>query len=317
MLAWKEMGFFSPAWFLDTMHTDYTPNTASHVSTNGRWLSRYNPYNPTKTVKPTYMVWSPGTLTYGTGCAYWFPPMNWNLLANEKIVVKLPDTSRSVAGYVPYKGTGAQDTLNQAKMDELGTHLVWGEIGLGNCTPNSLRSATYYNHATKTLTLTGPANFARNPNSAFPLLNATGSPSFSFDVMRVSSYSLSPVNPPLGTSTLTVTAINNTGVTVTDWNGTVNLTLTSGSGLTFAGGKTWVLVHFSAAGGGSATTSVTVTTMGAKTITSTDVNNSLDIINTTSVTPIPEFPTLLIPVVGMIAAVVITFGRRDKKKDEE
>lgn len=315
MDAWKEMGFFAPAWFLDILHSDYTPNNSNHVGTGGKWLSRYNSYSPTKTYKPTYMTWSPGTLTYGTGTAYWFPPMNWNLLANEKIVIKLPSPATSVAGYTPYKGTGAQDTLNAGKLAELASHLVWGEIGLGNCTPNNLRSATYYDHATKTLTLTGPMVFARNPNSAFPLLNATSSPGFSFDLMRVSSYALSVGSLQLGTTTLTVTALNNTGATVTDWNGTVNIT-TASAGINF-GGKSWVVVKFSGAGGGIATTPVTFTTVGSKTITSTDVNNSLDIINSTSFTAVGEFPTLLIPVIGIIAAVIITVGRRDKKKDDE
>ncbi len=316
MLAWKDTGFYSPAWYLDFLHVDYTPNTASHVGTGGKWLSRYNPYNPTKTVKPTYMSWSPGTLTYGTGCAYWYPPMNQDLAANEKIVVKLPSSATSMLGYMPYKGTGAQDTLTAGKLVELQSHTVWGEIGLGSTFPTTLRSATYYDAAAKTLTLTGPITFGRNPNSAFPLLNATGSPSFSFDLMRVSSYSLSPLTLPLGTSTLTVTAKNITGATVTDWNGTVNLTVPGGTGIDF-GGKTYVLVHFSAAGGGVATTQVTVTTFGGKTITATDVNNSLDISDATNVTPIPEFPTLLIPVMGIMAAAVITVGRRDKKKDEQ
>ena len=317
MMAWKDKGFFSPAWLLDVMHSDYTPNNAAHpwTPTNGKWLSRYNPYMATKTYKPTYMTWSPGTTAYGTGTAYWFPPMNWNLLANEKIVIKLPTESRSTAGYTPYVNTLPQDTLTAAKLVELNNHIMWGEIGLGNCTPNSLRSATYYNHATKTLTLTGPMTFARNPNSAFPLLNATGSPSFSFDVMRVSNYVLTPGSLLPGTSTLRVTAYNNTGWIVTNWNGTVNLT-TASAGINF-GGKSWVLVKFSAAGGGNATTSMTVTTAGSKTITSTDWNNSLDIINTTTFTVIGEFPTLLIPVIGIIAAVVITVGRRDKKKDEQ
>jgi len=316
VVAWKEMGFYSANWFMDVLHVDYTSNTAIHPET--LWESRYNPYMTEKTTpRTTYTAWSPGTLTFGTGVAYYYPPMNWSLSANQKIVIKLPAESRSVAGYMPYKGTGAQDTLNGAKMAELASHLEWGEIGLGYCygTPYDIRSATYYDHATKTLTLTGPMDFARNKNSAFPLLNATGAPSFSFDVMRVSNYVLTPGSLLPGTSTLRVTAYNNTGQVVTNWNGTVNLT-TASAGINFAG-KSWVLVKFSAAGGGNATTQMTVTTAGSKTITSTDVNNSLDIINTTTFTVIGEFPTLLIPVIGIIAAVVITVGRRDKKKDEQ
>ena len=228
MLAWKDTGFFSPAWYLDFMHIDYAPNSAMHPG----WLSRYNPYMATKTYKPTYMTWSPGTLTYGTGCAYPYPPMNYNLLANEKLVVKLPDSSRSVAGYMPYKGVGTTDTLTVAKLAELNSHLVWGEIGLGSTFPTTLRSAMYYDHATKTLTLTGPMTLARNPNTAFPLLNATGSPSFSFDVMRVSDYSMAIVEAvPYNagqTYHLQLTAKNVTGATVTDWNGTVALSQNGG-----------------------------------------------------------------------------------------
>jgi hypothetical protein len=227
MLAWKDTGFYSPAWYLDFMHIDYAPNTAGHEGTDGKWLSRYNPYMATSAYRPTYMTWSPGTLTYGAGCAYPFPPMTQNLLANEKIVIQLPDASRSVAGYLPYRGTGTQDTLSDAKLTELNSHLVWGELGLGSTFPTSLRSATYYDHMTKTLTLNGPMTLARNPNAVFPVLNATGSPSFSFDVMRVSNYEMSIVEPaPYSTGQtyhLQLTAKNVTGATVTDWNGTVAL----------------------------------------------------------------------------------------------
>jgi hypothetical protein len=295
---------------------DYTTNTAGHPAT--LWASRYTGYQPPKLAPwPLYTTYSPGTLTFGTGVAYYYPPMNWSLNANEKIVIKLPAEGKSSAGYMPYIGTGPSDTLDAGKQIELNNHIVWGEIGLGNCygAPYNLRSATYYDHTTKTLTLNGPMTFNRNQLPGFPRLNATGVPSFDFDLMRVSSYAVTPATLPAGTSTLTVTAYNNTGAVVTDWNGTVNLT-TPSAGINF-GGKSWVLVKFSSAGGGIATAQVTVTTMGSKSITATDVNNSLDIINTYTYTAIGEFPTLLIPVIGIIAAVVITAGRRDKKKGEQ
>jgi len=232
MLAWKDTGFYSPAWYLDFMHIDYTPNNPWHVGTDGKWLSRYDPYMATPSYKPTYMTWSPGTLTYGIGCAYPFPPMNENLLANEKLVIQLPDASRSVAGYMPYRGAGTQDTLSAAKLAELNSHLIWGELGLGSTYPTALRSAMYYDHMTKTLTLNGPMTLARNPNSAFRALNATGSPSFCFDVMRVSNYAMSIVEPaPYSagqTYHLQLTAKNVTGATVTDWNGTVALSQEGG-----------------------------------------------------------------------------------------
>jgi len=316
MVASKDKGFYSPSWYLDILHMDYTTNTAGHPAT--LWASRYAGYQPPKLAPwPLYMTYSPGTNTFGTGVAYYYPPMNWSLNANEKIVIKLPAEGKSSAGYMPYAGTWVQDTLNAAKQTELNDHLVWGEIGLGYIygAPYNLRSATYYNHATKTLTLNGPMTFNRNQLPGFPKLNATGVPSFDFDLMRVSSYTVTPATLPAGTSTLTVTAYNNTGAVVTDWNGTVNLT-TPSAGIDF-GGKSWVLVKFSSAGGGIATTQVTVTSVGSKSITATDVNNSLDIVNTYTYTAVGEFPTLLIPVIGIIAAVVITAGRRDKKKGEQ
>jgi hypothetical protein len=315
IVATKDPGFFSSAWMIDVLHSDYTPNNALHQPINGKWLSRYNQYMATKTYKPTYMVWSPGTLTYGTGVAYFYPPMNWNLLAGEKLLVKLPASNKEVLGYIPYKGTGAQDTLTQNKQNELQSNTIWGEVGLGTMFPASLRSSTYYNHATKTLTITGPTAFPRNPNVAFPLLNATGSPNFQFDVMRVSNYQMAmqEAGPyvPGQTYHLLMTAKNVSGATVTDWNGTIDLTATAGTTL----GKS--ILWFGPGSNGVVSTTVVFTTLGAKTLTATDRNNSLDVFNSITYTSVGEFPTLLIPVIGIMAAVVITVGRRDKKKKDE
>jgi hypothetical protein len=282
LMSWKDPGFYTPSWQIDVVHMDYTPNTALHIGTGGKWLSRFNPYNPTKTLKPTYMAWSPGTLTYGQGVAYWYPPMNWNLASGEKLTVKLPPASQSVMGYTPYLGTGTQDTLTQAKIDELQAHTVWGELGLGTLYPSSLRSNTYYNSATKTLTIVGPTSFPRNPNSAFPLINATGSPNFQFDVMRVSNYTMAmqeagPYNTGV-TYHLQLTAKNVTGATVTDWNGTVDLTATTGT--TLGATSLW----FGPGSNGVVSTTVTFTSGGAKTLAVTDRNNSLDIRNSIPVT---------------------------------
>ncbi len=277
MMAWKDPGFYCPAWQMEVAHIDYAPNNGLHVNTDGKWNSRYNPYMATTTVKPTYMSWTPGTLTYGHGVAYWYPPMNWNLLAGEKLTVKLPASSKGVLGYMPYAGTGMQDTLTEAKKVELQSHTVWGELGLGNLYPASLRSSTYYNHATKTLTITGPTSFPRNPNTAFPLLNATGSPSFQFDVMRVSDYAMAIQEPgPYVTGQayhLTLTAKNVTGATVTNWNGTIDLTATTGT--TLGATSLW----FGPGSNGVVSTTMTFTANGAKTITATDRNNSLDVLS--------------------------------------
>ena len=317
IMAWKDTGFFSPAWIFDFMHTDYAPNSATHSGAPPKWTSRYNQYYATKISKPTYMTFTPGTLTYGLGCAFWYPPMNWNLTNNQRIVLKLPSDSTSMLGYVPYRGTGPSDKLVAGKLVELQSHTVWGEIGLGSTVPASLRSNTYYDPTTKTLTLQGPMNFPPNRMaSPFTRLNATGSPSFIFDLMRVSTYDVTlPTMDHLGTYTATITAKNITGVTVTDWNGTVTLS-TPSAGINF-GGSSSVVIHFTPAMNGVATTPVTVTTLGSKVIQSVDFNNSLDINDQKTFTVTPEFPTLMIPVIGIMAAVVIVLGRKDKKKDEQ
>jgi hypothetical protein len=316
-MAWKDTSFFSPAWIFDFMHTDYAPNSATHSGAPPKWTSRYNQYYATKISKPTYMTFTPGTLTYGLGCAFWYPPMNWNLTNNQRIVLKLPSDTTSMLGYVPYRGTGPSDKLVAGKLVELQSHTVWGEIGLGSTVPASLRSNTYYDPTTKTLTLQGPMNFPPNRMaSPFTRLNATGSPSFIFDLMRVSTYDVTlPTMDHLGTYTATITAKNITGVTVTDWNGTVTLS-TPSAGINF-GGSSSVVIHFTPAMNGVATTPVTVTTLGSKVIQSVDFNNSLDINDQKTFTVTPEFPTLMIPVIGIMAAVVIVLGRKDKKKDEQ
>jgi len=279
MMAWKDPGFFSPSWMIDVLHMDYTPNNPSNVATGGKWESRYNPYMASKSFKPTYMTWSPGTLTYGQGVAYFYPPMNWNLATGEKLIVKLPSATKSVLGYTPYIGTGTQDTLNAGKLAELASNTMWGEIGLGTVYPASLRSSTYYDHASKTLTITGPTNFARNPNTGVGMgaLNATGSPNFQFDVMRVSNYDMSfqEAGPYVTGQTYHVlmTAKNVTGATVTDWNGTVDLTANAGTTL---GAST---LYFRPGSNGVVSTTVTFTTAGAKRINATDRNNSLDVTN--------------------------------------
>ncbi len=277
IMAWKDPGYFSASWQIDTVHMDYAPNSAIHDGTPPKWTSRYNQYYATKSYgKPTYTEWTAGTLAYGTGVAYWYPPMCWNLTAGEKLQVKLPSASTSMLGYTPYKGTGTSDKLVDAKLVELQAHTVWGEIGLGTISPASLRNN--YDPATKTLTIVGPTAFNRNPNTLFHAINATGTPNFQFDVMRVSNYNMAMVeSSPYATSTtyhLQVTAKNVTGATVTDWNGTAVMSappeVTLGSTqLTFVNGV--------------ATTTISSTSSGDKIITATDLHNNLDVVNSITV----------------------------------
>ncbi len=277
ILAWKDPGYFSPSWMIDTVHMDYTPNNAAHSGAPPKWTSRYNQYYATKVYKPTYMEWTPGTLAYGTGVAYWYPPMAWNLTNNEKLQIKLPSASTSMLGYMPYKGTGTSDKIVQSKLDELGANTVWGEVGLGTISPASLRNN--YDPATKTLTIVGPTAFNRNPNTLFHNINATGTPNFQFDVMRVSNYEMAmqeaPPYSPGQTYHLQVTAKNITGAVVTNWNGTAVMTapaeVTLGaSQVTFVNGVASITISSSSA--------------GTKVITAKDSHNDLDVVNTISVT---------------------------------
>jgi len=307
MTAWKDPSFYSAAWMLDAWHFDWRENDAKHLATY--WKSRFTNYEAKTGHTPVTPEWAPGTVWYGQDVAYWQPPMNWNLTANENIIIKLP--TRPAFGIAPYASTS--DTLNAAKVTELNNHKVWGEMVLGNCYPASVKS--YYDSATKTLTLNGPMNFDPVRNGLFPTLNLTGSPMFVFDVARVSDYAMAMVEPgpysPGVTYHATVTALNYSGVVVTDWNGTVDMT--ASAGVTLGATSHW----YRPADLGVWTVDVVFTAPGVQTITATDRNNSADVFDTlTTPAVIPEFPTLLIPVIGA-AALVVVFAKRTRlsKKD--
>jgi hypothetical protein len=56
--------------------------------------------------------------------------------------------------------------------------------------------------------------------------------------------------------------------------------------------------------------------MGTITVTTADSLFTLDVTDTIVITSIPEFPTLLMPVMAP-AAMIVVFIRRKPKKDEE
>ncbi len=228
MTTWKDTNWWGPAYMLEAQHNDYNDYTG-----NG-WVSRFYDYMAYASVwSPTREQWEPGTNNIGSECAYIVTPTLWNLGSYEKIIVKLP--TGPYLGYIPYKGT-VSDVFpkngggNDAKVAELNTHQMWGELVLGPGTlPSALYSNIHYNATSKILTINGPTSWKgnMNPHAGYTALYETGVPNLMFDVAEVSTYQMEvvggmPTEP--GAYTLRVTARNISGNTVTDWNGTVDLT---------------------------------------------------------------------------------------------
>jgi len=224
MLSWTDLDAWSPAWVIEASHLDRTWSDLG-------WISRYNPYDAYSLYyKPVKREYVPGTTTFGQDVAFWNTPMNWDLAAGETLVVELP--YGPYLGYEPFKGI-VPDSLKiygAQKVAELSGHQIWGELVLGNGFPAALRNSSMYDDWTKTLTIVGPYDFPRNPDSMFPFLNETGSPSIMLSVSKVSEYNMSLVEPgpylPGQDYTISVRAMNVTGDLVPDWNGTVDLAAT-------------------------------------------------------------------------------------------
>jgi hypothetical protein len=309
MLAWKDMDLAVPAWNMDTWHTDGCLNTLANPAST--WASRYQQYGlgpNTNPARPQKLEWSPGTVNFGTRVMYWQPPQGFDLSLNEKIVIQLPDGKPGL-GVNLYVGTS--DVINQAKAAEIRANSFWGEVVLGHGYPSWLYSPTYYNGATKTMTLQGPLalNAVPNLNPLWLTKNETGSPDFVFAVSKVSSYLVEMVNPQATYTTATsydvrVTAKNFTGVTVTDWNGTVNLasnnagTVFGSSSHTFVPGDSGVWTTTVVFGEGRSNTYINATDSSFP----LDVNGACGPLN---VLLIPEFGMLVLPIMGAAAIVAV------------
>ena len=315
MTTWKDTNWWGPAYMLEAQHVDYN-------DLGDGWTSRFFDYMAYSTSwRPTRAQYEPGTNNFGVEAAYVTTPTLWNLASNERLVVKLPTGPHM--GYIPYTGT-VDDAFpkfgggNLAKIAEMNTHQMWGELVLGPGTlPSGLYNVTNYSAATKTLTINGPTNFAgnMNPHAGYETLYETGVPKLMFDVAKVSTYAMTfPGGTPTapGAYTLRVTATNITGSTVTDWNGTVNFVVTGPATLP-VGQYTHTFIP---ADNGVWQTTLTITGTALVTVTSTDSLFTLDVTDSIMVTAIPEFPTLLMPVM-MAAAMIVVFIRRRPKKNEE
>jgi hypothetical protein len=317
MTTWQDTNWWGPAYMLEAAHNDYNDQGAG-------WVPRFLDYMAYDTpgpgfYGPTRQQYEPGTNNFGAETAYVVTPTLWNLATYEKLIVKLPTGPH--VGYVPYKGT-VSDVFpkngggNDAKIAEMNTHQMWGELVLGPGTlPAALYGNTYYNATNKILTINGPTTWTgnMNPHAGYTTLYETGVPKLMFDVAKVSNYEMDvvggmPTGP--GVYTLRVTAKNVTGNTVADWNGTVNLIVTGAATL---GAPSHV---FAPSEAGIWETTLTITGMGTITVTTTDSLFTLDVTDTIVITSIPEFPTLLMPVMAA-AAMIVVFIRRKPKKDEE
>ena len=306
MMAWKDPQYWGASFMLEAQHADYNDYDGTY------WMSRFTPYSAYRLHTPLRMQWEPGSNNIGTAVAFWNTPHVFNLAAGEKLSIKLP--MGETMGYMPYKGT-VSDTFpkqgggNDGKVVEMNTHQQWGEMVLGPGTfPNDLFSASYYDSASKTFTMVGPTNLARDTSTAgFPELNQTGSPTFTFDISPVSDYVMTLPAGPYQTGvtyTMTVTAKSISGSTDTDWNGTVNMVASAGVTL---GAAQHV---YSPGDAGVWTTTVIFTTTGAKTITATDSLFSLDVKTTLSVTvPAPGgFDYVLAPGWNMVSIPLVGAG---------
>jgi hypothetical protein len=307
--TWKDPQVGGAAWMIEAMHSDYINDTrAGHT-----WTSHFVPYNPVRYSPktgyyPSKMNWMPGTSTYGVRTSYWYTPVNWSLAANEQIVIKLGNSR--AWGVTPYGDYDGDDALGAAKAAELISHGMWGELVLGHTVPSSLYSATYYDGSTKTLTLSGPLTIPRNVNSLFPLLNETGTPLIALAVSPVSKYTVELVESgpylPGVTYNVRVTCLNFTDAAVSGYFHNISLE-TNNLGTVFGASS-----HAFAPADSNVwqTTVVFGELRASTTLTVTSGEFPLDVSNTLTISVVPEFPTLLIPVIGIAAAVVVVVRRR-------
>jgi hypothetical protein len=309
MTAWKDQSIFSPSWMIEGQHADYTADSGIEPID---WVSYFDNYfwyyyDIIPEYKPTRLSYSPGQPTYNARVQYWQTPMDWNLTDGETLRIKLP-TSLPGWGILPY--VDASDVFNDAKVTQLNSNGVWGEWVLGRGTPDWYYSATYYDSATKTLSFEGPLDMPKVMNPTYDIFE-TGSPKILIDISRVSHYEMTLPAPPYNPGVpyqLTVRATNFTNQLVANWNGTVLLSVASGSA-SFGGTPSHTFVPGDA---GVWITTVTFSDMLGCVLKATDQVYGLDVWDTKTIPPgdmIPEFPTLLIPVIGA-AAIFVVLRRR-------
>jgi hypothetical protein len=313
--AWEDESdnVWSGGWSLEPSHIDYVGNTVGHTS----YTSPFNAYDPDQTTWAV-MEYVPGTTRYADNCSYCWTPMNHSLVQYESMIIKAP--LGDVLGLDPDPALGSSDTLDAAKQDELISRLYWGRMVLADDVYPRDIVRNSYNSTTKTLTLTGPLSFpvGEQPYSGGEGVLLHSSPSFMFDVAKVTSYQVAVTGAHMVTmaDTITVTALNGTGATVVDWNGTV--LLPCDDALATLGSSTHTFDPLTDMGVWS--TTVTWGTEGTWYVNATDqwfsptnvVGAVIGSSGPITIAIIPEFGALLLPVIGAIATFVMISGRRRK-----
>jgi len=313
LMALKDSTNTVNGWALEATHMDWCGNSGPHQS----YVSPYSDYDP-KWTDTTHISSAPLTVNYAKPVSYVVAPLHWNLTAGETFIVKLPSASASVLGYHPQ--ASPSDLLGATKKAEMAGNLTWGEMVMGNGYPNSGTNnlKNFYSAATKTITLVGPLNFDKNWNSAFPGLLETGAPMLKLNVAKVSDYNVEILGdtPPydnLATGTpytLRVTARNGTGSIIPSYNGTFDFTSTDAIAAFGVSQHHWV-----PADNGVFQTTVTFGAVGTFYVNATDANYTMDgkaSITVIVITLIPEFPTLLVPVIGSAALLVALKAKRKR-----
>jgi hypothetical protein len=192
MTAWKDTAAYNnPTWMLEPQHCDYTAERLTDLR-----MSQFDDYYWTyygDTYRPLRLNYAPGQANYQKGVHYWQTPKNWNLAADETLIIKLPSATARGWGVEPYMS--ANFSVPGYAAAEMQSNGQSGEFVLGHGYPSTLYSATYYDAATKTITIPGGSTWAANPNPAYPSILESGSPLFMLDITQVSHYGLSIVEP--------------------------------------------------------------------------------------------------------------------------
>jgi hypothetical protein len=289
-------------WSIEAQHMDWCGNTATHNS----YVSPYNLYDPDQYPTANHYRLSrvPWTTHFGANVSYWIAPLEHDLAQWEKIIIKAP--TEDVICFYPGKSTS--DDLNNVRTN-LAANQYWGTMVLskgGNYPQSVIESA--YDPATKTITLVGPIDFPTAKWSWGGL--QFGIPCIMFDVSPVSHYEITSnlagnQYTPGVTFNLYVTAKNSSGVTITSWNGSVDLAANPSAGVTFGS------AHLTFDGTtGVVSTTVTISGSDNVNITATDSWFPADISGWNVFVMIPEFSTLIIPVVGAMAIFLVIRTRK-------
>lgn len=325
---------WSGGWKLEIgAHMDYLGTVTGGQSQNS-YPSPYDKYDPDK-YAPDYSIEAnlPGTTLFNRNVSYfaWAPHVR-NLTKYECIIVSLTTgtakTNAQVLGIQPY--TGLSNTLSAAKVNELNRWSYWGNLRLGDGSYPRTEIIAGYTAATRTLNLSGGTTGMPMPqtlNTDYWGSYASGRhyihslPTIQMDVAYVDHYDVvisgsgdRLVGIPY---TVTVTARNATNAIATKTNTTVLLT-TNNPGSTFGAAS-----HLFVNGTDVGVWSTTITFGTAKDnsyVNATDSNFDFVVGEYTFgsvMVPviIPEFATLLIPIVGAMAVFFVMSAKKRRKTE--